>query len=84
MPRVVPEGWKPHRQRYLRENRDRLSAGDFRSDQSVIIRFPDGSHVLFRYAFAIRDKVGGGTGIEVGASVDSVFRLATSPKETRP
>jgi hypothetical protein len=58
MPRVVPEAWKPHLRRYLREDRDRLSAGDFRSAQSVIIRFPDGSHVLFRYAFAIRDKVG--------------------------
>jgi len=50
--------WNPRLRRYLREDRDRLSAGDFRSDQSLIIRFPDGSHVLFRYAFAIRDKVG--------------------------
>ena len=58
MPRVVPEAWRPHLRRYLREDRDHLSAGDFRSDQSAIIRFPDGSHVRFRYAFAIRDMVG--------------------------
>jgi hypothetical protein len=58
MPRVVPEAWKPHLRRYLREDRDRLSAGDFRSDQSVITRSPDGSHVLLRYEFAIRDQVG--------------------------
>ena len=83
MPRVVPEAWKPHLRRYLREDRGRLSAGDFRFDQSVIIRFRDGSHVLFRFAFAIRDKVGR-TGTEVATSIDSLPRLAISAKETRP
>ena len=40
------------------EERDRLSAGDFPTGQSVIIRFPDGSQVLFRHAFAIPDEAG--------------------------
>jgi hypothetical protein len=45
---------------YLRargsQERDQLSASDFSTGQSVIIRFPDGSQVLFRYAFAIPDE----------------------------
>jgi hypothetical protein len=57
---VVPEAWKPRLRSYLRErsgeDRDRLSAGDFPPGQSVLIRFPDGSHVLFRFAFAITDE----------------------------
>jgi hypothetical protein len=60
---VVPESWKPRLRQYLRqrrgEERDRLSAGDFPPGQSVLIRFPDGSHVLFRYAFAIQDDGAG-------------------------
>jgi hypothetical protein len=60
---VVPEAWKPRLRQYLGqrrgEERDRLSAGDFSPGQSVFIRFPDGSHVLFRYAFAIRDEAAG-------------------------
>jgi hypothetical protein len=57
MPQVVPEAWKLHIRKHLREDRDRLSAGDFRSDQSVIICFPDGSQVLFRHAFALKDEL---------------------------
>ncbi len=60
MPQVVPDAWKPRLRRYLRElhgeERNRLSAKDFTPGQSVLIRFPDGSHVLFRYAFAIDDR----------------------------
>jgi hypothetical protein len=60
---VVPEAWKPRLRQYLRERRgeerDGLSAGDFSPGQSVRIRFPDGSHVHFQYAFAIRDEVAG-------------------------
>ena len=60
MPHAVSEDWKPRLRAYLRERtgeeRDRLSAGDFSTRQSVIIRFPDGSQVLFRYAFAITDE----------------------------
>jgi hypothetical protein len=60
---VVPEAWKPRLRRYFRERRgekrDRLSAGDFSPGQSVFVRFPDGSHVLFRHAFAIRDVAAG-------------------------
>jgi hypothetical protein len=60
---AVPDAWKARLRQYLRErsgqDRDRLSARDFSPGQSVSIRFPDGSYVLFRYAFAIRDeKVG--------------------------
>jgi hypothetical protein len=60
---VAPEAWKPRLRRYLRqrrgEERVRLSASDFPCDQSVLIRFPDGSHALFRYAFAIADEEAG-------------------------
>jgi hypothetical protein len=60
---VVPETWKPRLRQYLRErhgeNHEHLSAGDFPNGQSVLIRFPDGSHVLFRFAFAIADEAAG-------------------------
>jgi hypothetical protein len=60
---VVPEAWKPRLKQYLRErhgeDRERLSAGDFPPGQSVLIRFPDGSHVLFRFALAITDEAVG-------------------------
>jgi hypothetical protein len=63
MPPVVPEAWKPRLHEYLRERRGeehaRLSASDLPPDQSVLIRFPDGSHALFRYAFAIADESAG-------------------------
>lgn len=59
----VPEAWKARLREYLRkqrgEDRERLSAGDFPSDQSILIRFPDGSHALFRFAFAIADEAAG-------------------------
>ena len=58
----VPDEWKPRLRAYLRatcgEDRDRLSAGDFRGDQSVHLQFDDGSFALFRYAFAIMDEAG--------------------------
>lgn len=58
---AVSESWKVRLRQYLRdrcgEDRERLSAYDFPSNQSVLIRFPDRSHVLFRYAFAITDEV---------------------------
>ena len=59
---VVPEEWKPRLRNYLiamyGEDRDTLSAYDFRSDQSVHLQFDDGSLVLFHYAFAILDEAG--------------------------
>ncbi len=60
---VVPEAWKPRLSQYLRERRseDRecLSAVDFPCGQTVFIRFSDGSHARFRYAFAIADEEAG-------------------------
>ncbi len=60
---TVPEAWKPRLRKLIRErcgeDRDQLAADDFPPDQSVMIRFPDGSHVLFRYAFAIEDAASG-------------------------
>ena len=57
---VVPDGWKPRLRAYLRarygDDRDHLSACDFPSSQSVVLRFPDGSQALFRYAFALTDE----------------------------
>ncbi|WP_337174264.1 hypothetical protein [Paludisphaera sp.] len=59
----MPDAWKPRLRQYLRErrgeDRERLSAGDFPPGQSVLIRFPDGSHALFRFAFAIADEAAG-------------------------
>jgi hypothetical protein len=64
---VVPEAWKPRLRQYLRERhgeaREHLSAGDFPSGQSVLIRFPDGSHAYFRFAFAITDEAFGGVAV---------------------
>lgn len=58
---TIPEDWKLRLRAYLRErsgeDRDRLSASDF-SNQAVIIRFPDTSHVLFQHVFAIPDEAG--------------------------
>lgn len=60
MSRLIPEHWKPRLRQYLREQhgeeRDSLNAGDFKSGQSVQIRFPDRSFVMFHYAFAITDE----------------------------
>jgi len=60
---TIPEAWRSRLKQYLRERygeeRERLSAGDFPAGQSVFIRFPDGSHVLFRFAFTLADE---GTG----------------------
>lgn len=59
----VPEAWKTRLRQYLLvrygEGRDRLSAGDFPPGQSVSLRFPDGSHALFRHAFALVDEASG-------------------------
>ncbi|QEH38493.1 hypothetical protein OJF2_70960 [Aquisphaera giovannonii] len=59
---VVPDEWKPRLRAHLRatrgEDRDRLSAQDFRGEQSVHLTFADGSFALFRYAFAILDEAG--------------------------
>ena len=60
---VVPEAWKPRLRRYLRERRGEEATGSrpvtCSPGQSVFIRFPDGSHVLFRNAFAVRDDGAG-------------------------
>ena len=59
---VVPDEWKPRLRAHLRatcgEDRDRLSAHDFRGDQSVHMHFDDGSFALFHYAFAVLDEAG--------------------------
>ena len=59
---VVPDEWKPRLRAHLRaargEDRDRLSAGDFDCDQSVHVRFDDGSFAVFQYAFAVFDPAG--------------------------
>ncbi len=59
---VVPDEWKPRLRAHLRaacgEDRDRLSARDFRGDQSVHLTFDDGSFALFRYAFVVLDEAG--------------------------
>jgi hypothetical protein len=56
----VPETWKARLRQYIRErsgeDRDFLRAGDFSSRQSIHIRFPDGSFVFFRFAFALVDE----------------------------
>jgi hypothetical protein len=58
----LPAEWKSRLRAYLRakcgEDRDRLSAHDFSTRQSVAIHFPDGSFALFRYAFVVWDEAG--------------------------
>ncbi len=60
---VVPDEWKPRLRAHLLatggEDRDHLSAYDFRADQSVHLTFGDGSFAVFRYAFAVFDEAGG-------------------------
>jgi hypothetical protein len=57
----VPDAWKPHLRAYLRkyhgEDRETLGTDDFRS--YVLVRFPDGSHILLRYAFYLLDEKSG-------------------------
>jgi hypothetical protein len=58
----VSDEWKPRLRAYLLktcgEDRERLSAYDFRSDQHVSVTFEDQSHALFHYAFALFDESG--------------------------
>ena len=53
----VPERWKLKLQEYLiakgSTRSDRLITSEFPSETTVSIRFEDGSHVEFRYAFVI-------------------------------
>lgn len=54
----LPERWKHKVREYLiakgNTKSEKLSATDFSSAASVIIRFEDGSHVEFKYAFVIK------------------------------
>ncbi|HEX8328132.1 MAG TPA: hypothetical protein VF629_11370 [Hymenobacter sp.] len=53
----LPERWKLKLQKYLiakgSTRPENLSASDFPSETTVCIRFEDGSHVEFKYAFII-------------------------------
>ena len=53
----LPERWKLKLQEYLiakgSTRSEKLSASEFPSETTVSIRFEDGSHVEFRYAFVI-------------------------------
>ena len=53
----LPERWKLKLQEYLiakgNTRPNTLSASEFLSETTVSIRFEDGSHVEFRYAFVI-------------------------------
>ena len=86
MPPVVPESWKPRLRQHLRESRgedrDRLSAGDFPADQSVVIRFPDGSHAYFRHAFAIEDAAAREVAVFTEHCGYHVFPLGDAQVET--
>jgi hypothetical protein len=56
----IPDEWKPRLRAYLLattgQESERLSAANFRADQSVHLQFVDGSFAIFRYAFAILDE----------------------------
>jgi len=82
---VIPDDWKPRLRAYLRaqcgEDRDRLSADDFPAGQSVVIRFPDGSQVLFRYAFAVPDEAGREVAVFTEHCGYHVFPLADAELE---
>lgn len=53
----LPERWKLKLQEYLiakgSTKPEKLSASEFPSETTVSIRFEDGSHVEFKYAFTI-------------------------------
>jgi hypothetical protein len=59
----VPSHWRKHVREYIRarsgESREHLLAHDFHPGRSVRLGFPDGSYVLFRYAFYIRNEEAG-------------------------
>lgn len=56
---ILP-GWLARVREHVRsttgEDRDHLSAHDFKPGRSVRLDFPDGSFALFRYAFCLRDE----------------------------
>ena len=83
---IVPETWKQRLRQHLREHRgeerDRLSADDFPPDQTILIRFPDGSHVLFRYAFAIEDAASGEVAVFTEHCGYHVFPLGDAEVES--
>ena len=58
----IPERWKGRLREHLRETageeRERLSATDFRPGSQVQLRFQDGSFCLFRAAFYLLDREG--------------------------
>lgn len=58
----IPARWKNAVRQYVRatsgEERDHLTAYDFPENRAVQVRFPDGSHAFFRYAFHLRDERG--------------------------
>ena len=56
----IPARWMDAVRAHVRaasgEERDHLTAFDFSANQSVHLRFEDGSHAFFRYAFCLRDE----------------------------
>jgi len=54
----VPERWQQQFDTFLDENisGEHRDLGSFNFRHSVFIRFPDGSHVMFRYAFYLIDR----------------------------
>ncbi len=88
---TIPDDWKPALRAYLKdksgEDRDRLSAYDFPSGQTVAIRFPDESSVHFRHAFAIADEDRGMVavftehcGYHVFPLIDARLKIVESPQ----
>jgi hypothetical protein len=63
MAKVVPVAWMPFVRQYMDkhrgENQEHPVSPDFPYDQSVLIRFPEGSQVLFKSAFVVKDETTG-------------------------
>ncbi|OGC16826.1 hypothetical protein A2526_01250 [candidate division WOR-1 bacterium RIFOXYD2_FULL_36_8] len=56
----IPKKWKDNLRKYTKkhfgEARDYLTSMDFKCNESVCLEFPDGSKMLFKFAFYIHDK----------------------------
>lgn len=67
MPPKLPEHWKATIREHVRRTRgedwDSLSVRDFRANQWVHIRFPDGSYACYRYAFCLINREAGEIGV---------------------
>ena len=74
--RYLPPHWKAWLRAYRPESDGRLSVYDFKIDQSVRLRFEDGSTAQFEYAFCALDEKQGELAVFTEHCGYHVFRAA--------